>query len=232
MNGASTSASRLGFWAATAVAVFSTAFSVSGLLGLANVLDFPWDPVLPFGASLFLAVAFVVMMTGLHYTVEEPVRLWTHLGLAFAVVYAVLVSFVYFVVTTVVVPLTSHGEAGRVALLRFDEHGSLMQAVDGLGYFFMCVATFCAAFAFPARGSDRWVRRIFLANGLLGVPVLLSYMPLVVSWSELLLPLGALWVLSVPAAAVVAALRFRRIGAAALPPVRVRAGPHRSTAPQ
>jgi len=91
----------------------------------------------------------------------------------------------------------------------FDDAGSFMQAVDGLGYFFLCLATFSAAFAFGNRGSERWLTRIFLANGLLGIPILLSYMPLVISWSSYLLPVNTLWILSVPACGAVVALRFR-----------------------
>lgn len=201
--------SRVGFWSAAAVTAFSTAFSVTGALGFVGVLRFPWDPVLPDAASLFLALAFVVMMVSLHYTVKEPARLWTHLGASFAVMYAVLVSIVYFVITTVVVPYIDRGRADRVRLLEFDDGGSFMQALDGLGYFFLCLATASAAFAFSSRGRERWLRRAFLTNGVLGLPILFLYMPLVFSWSEHLMPIGALWMVSVPACGLLAALRFR-----------------------
>lgn len=213
--GGSRPLARMGFWSAAAVALFSAAFSVTGILGLVDVLGFPWDPVLPDGASLCLAVAFVVMMVSLHYTVEETARPWSHLGVTFAVMYAVLVSIVYFVITTVVVPYSDRGQADRVALLAFDDGGSFMQALDGLGYFFLSVATFSAAFAFSSVGRDRWLRRVFLINGVLGIPILLSYMPLVVSWSEYLIPVNALWMISLPACGVLAAARFN-----ASPPVR------------
>ena len=200
---------RSGSWSAVAVTVFSLVFSTSGLLGLAEILRFPWDPVIPDVASLLLAVAFVVMMVSLHYSVQERVRLWTHLGLCFAVMYAVLVGIVYFVITTVVVPYVDRGQADRVSLLEFDEGGSFMQALDGLGYFFMSLATLAAALAFSSHGPDRWLRRAFLWNGVLGLPILLLYMPLVVTWSEYLMPIGAMWMLSVPACGVTAALHFR-----------------------
>ena len=200
---------RVGFWSAAAVTAFSTAFSATGILGLVGALRFPWDPVLPDAASLFLAVAFVVLMVSLHYTVEEQARVWTHLGVSFAVMYAVLVSIVYFVITTVVVPYVDRGQADRVRLLEFDDGGSFMQALDGLGYFFLCLATVSAAFAFSSGGPERWLRRAFLLNGVLGLPILLLYMPLVISWSEYLMPVGALWMISVPACGLVAALRFR-----------------------
>jgi hypothetical protein len=58
----------MGAWSGIAVAIFSVAFSVTAILGFADVLDFPWDPVLPDGASLLMAIAFVVMMVSLHHT--------------------------------------------------------------------------------------------------------------------------------------------------------------------
>lgn len=73
----------------------------------------------------------------------------------------------------------------------------------------MRLATFTAAFALGRTGQDRWLRRAFLINGVLGVPILLSYMPLVVAWSQNLMPLNALWIATVPACGVLAALRFR-----------------------
>ena len=57
---------RLGFWSAVLTASFSITFSVSGLLGLLKITAFPWDPVVPDGASLLLAIAFVVMMVSIH----------------------------------------------------------------------------------------------------------------------------------------------------------------------
>lgn len=195
----------LGFWSAIAVTVFSLAFSTTAILGSLGALGFPWDPVLPDGASLLLGIAFVVMMVCLHHAVEEPARVWTHLGVAFAVMYAVLVSIVYFVITTVVVPRIDRGQAGLVEPFAFDDGGSFMQALDGLGYFFLCLSTLSAAFAFSGRGATRWLRRAFLLNGVLGVPILLLYMPLVISWSRYLMPIGALWMLSVPVCGLLAA---------------------------
>jgi hypothetical protein len=122
--------------------------------------------------------------------------------------YAVLASIVYFVITTVVVPYTDRGQPGRIAVFEFDDGGSFMQALDGLAYFFMCAATFSAAFALRSAGPERWMRRTFLVNGVLGVPILLSYMPLVVTWSERLVPLNALWIVSVPACGILTAARF------------------------
>ncbi len=202
------SLARLGFWSSVAVVVASLGFSVPGLLGIAGVLGFPWDPVLPDGFSLVLSMAFLAMMVALHFDVPEIERHWTGLAAGLATVYASLVGLVYITILTVVVPMTDQGRLDEVAVLEFDDQGSFFQAVDGLGYFVMSLATLAAANALRSP-TDRWLRWTLVVNGVLGVPILISYMPLVFDWSELLLPLNALWIITVPACGVLLALRFR-----------------------
>jgi hypothetical protein len=192
------------------VVLFSLGFSVPGLLALAGALRFPWDPVLAYASSLLLAAAFLAMLTALHHTVTASLQVWTHLAVLFAGGYAVLAAIVYFVGLSVVVPLQGAGRGAEVALLRFDDAGSLMQALDGLAYFLMCLSTLSASMAVRDR-ENRWLRRMLVANGLLGLPILLSYMPLVLPWSKALLPVNALWVLSVPLCGALAARRFHRL---------------------
>ncbi len=202
---------NLGWWAGLAVVVFSVGFTVPGFLTLADVVGFPWDPVLADTSSLLLSWAFLAMMTALHHTVSERRKVWTALAAHLAVGYALLVGIVYFVTVTVVVPLEYQGRGDSVALLHFDDQGSLMQALDGLGYFAMSMATLTAAAALQ-EPADRWVRRVFVINGVLGIPILVSYMPLVFSWSSAVLPVNVLWVVSVPLSGVLAGRRFRRLG--------------------
>lgn len=212
------SLSRLGFWSAVLTALFSTTFSISGLLGMSGILTYPWDPIIPDGASLLLAVAFLVMMICIHRTTPVQKMHWSQIGVALATIYAALVSIVYFVICTVVVPLTMRGEVDKVAVFQFDQAGSFMQAVDGLGYFFMSLATWFAAPAFARTGQERWLRRLFTANGMLGIAILLAYMPLVIPqpYALVFYAFGVGWIFSVPACAVAAALHFRRAAVAAV----------------
>lgn len=131
----SSSLRHLGFWSALLTAIFSSIFSISGFLALFKIISFPIDPIIPDGASLILAIAFVVMMVSIHHSVPIERSHWSHIGVVLATLYAALVSIVYFVIVTVVVPLTLHGEVNKVDPFVFDQTGSFMQAIDRLGYF-------------------------------------------------------------------------------------------------
>jgi hypothetical protein len=82
---------RLGFWSAVLTAVFSVLFVVGSTLGTAGLLLPPWDVVIAVGASL-LAPSFVVMMMSVHYAAPAEKKIWSQIGMTFAVLYAALVS--------------------------------------------------------------------------------------------------------------------------------------------
>ena len=192
---------RLGFWSAVLTAVFSILFTVGVLVG--GILPRPWDVVIPIGASLLLAPSFVVMMVSVHYAAPAEKKIWSHIGITFAVLYAALVSMVYVTWLFVVEPHVLRGEANQVALLIFAP-GSLLQMVDGLGYTFMGVATFFAAPVFAGKRLDKWIRWLCLLYGLGALMVFLSYVFYII-------PLGAGWFIF-PPLAILLAVYFRRAG--------------------
>jgi hypothetical protein len=192
---------RLGFWSAALAAVFSMLFTVGVFVG--GILPRPWDVVIPIGASLLLAPSFVVMMVSVHYAAPDEKKIWSHIGITFAVLYAALVSVVYVTWLFVVEPHVLRGEANQVALLIFAP-GSFLQMVDGLGYTFMGVATFFAAQVFAGTRLDTWIRWLCLLYGLGALMVFLSYVFYII-------PLGAGWFIF-PPLAILLAVYFRRAG--------------------
>jgi len=209
------SASALGRWSALIAAASSLAFTVTGVLGLVGALRSPWNPVIPDAASFILAISFVVMMACLYESAPREARAWALSGLAIAILYAAAVSIVYMTIITFVTPSLERGGSALAAPFVFDVNGSFMQAVDGLGYFFQCLATLLAAPMFAAV-AQRWLRRAFVANGVVGFFVLFSYMPLV--FPSPLYPViegvAALWILTLPAAALLSAQYFRAAASA------------------
>jgi hypothetical protein len=204
---------RLGFWSAVLTAVFSILFLVGGILGTVGLLTPPWDVVIPIGASLLLAPSFVVMMVSIHYGTPFEKKIWSHIGITFAVLYAALVSIVYVTWLFVAEPHVLRGEANQVALFTFTP-GSFLQMVDGLGYTFMGIATLFAAQVFAGKRLEQWIRWLCLLNGLGALMVFLSY----VSYGPLGLPflysllLGVWWTFIFPALATLLAVYFRRGG--------------------
>ena len=196
---------QLGFWSAALTALFSIGFVAGFILPRVGLLQAPWDIIVPVGASLLLAQTFVIMMVCVHYLAPDEKKLWSHTGLAFALLYAALVSIVYVVWLFVVEPKIISGHPEEVAPFLF-KPDSFLQMVDGLGYTYMGIATFFAAFVFSKSrgGAERWVRRLFLMNGVLSILVFLSYIFYVTI-------LGAPWAFVFPALAIVLSVHFRQV---------------------
>lgn len=202
------SVSELGMRSAIVGAAGSLVFTITGLLALVGVLGSPWNPVIPDAASFVLAIAFVVMMACLYESAPHDYRVWALCGLGLALLYAGAVSLVYMTIITFVTPALELGGRSLAAPFAFDVNGSFMQAVDGLGYFLQCLATLFAAPVFASRSA---IRRAFVANGVVGFFVLVSYMPLVFSGViyQAFEGIAALWIVTLPAAMLLGASYFR-----------------------
>jgi hypothetical protein len=166
MNG--TDVHRVGFWSAVVVAVCFTVFGVSLVVGF-------WadTAMLSYTASLVPAPAFVAMMASIHLQAPNEKRVWSLVGLAFAVIYAVMVTITYYVQLNVVRANPLGLSPDVIDALSFTP-GSMLFAVDMLGYTFMTLATLVAAPVFFGSRLALWIRRWFILHGLLVVPTVLS----------------------------------------------------------
>jgi hypothetical protein len=209
----------LGMWSAVLCTVFSLAYVAAQLaewLGLLGSTGGPYSRSTPSGLvvlltpSLLLGVSFVGLATSIHYVAEKSLRIWSHLAIAFASMYATLIGLVYYVQLAFVAPRLARGDTDRIQLLLFEPFDSFLYAVDMLGYSLMSLSTLCAAAVFRGGGSERWIRRALIANGCL-IPFLalqMYYPPLI--WG------GSLWAVTFPTASWLLALHFRRMPAGQL----------------
>lgn len=205
---------RLGFWSAVLCSVFSLTYVFGQLLEWAGMLGSAGGPEstsTPLGIavlltpSLLLGSSFVVLMVSLHQRTPEPLRAWSHAGVAFATAYAVLTGMVYFAQLTVVGPRLARGEIAGMEMFVFVPFDSFLYAVDILGYTLMSVATLFGAFALAPRGVEGIARRFMIANGLL-VP----FLALQMYWHALIWG-GALWAVTFPGATIALAFMFARV---------------------
>lgn len=203
---------RVGFWSAGLSAAFATFYIVAQLAEWAGWLGSAGGPMatstplaigLLLTPSLLLASAFVVLMVSVHQAAAPEARIWTHIAIVFAVMYAVLVSLVYYVQLTYVGPHLAAGMAEEVSVFLFEPFDSFLYAVDILGYTFMSVSTLFAANASPGQGIARWARWSLRANGLL-IPFLALQM-----YVPSLIYGAALWAITFPAATISLALLFK-----------------------
>lgn len=165
-----------GFWSAVLATVFSLIYIIAqlaewaGLLGSQGGPDSASTPlgiVLLLTPSLLLGSSFLMLMISIHQLASPERKVWSHAAVAFATVYTVLISIVYFVQLTLVLPRLAHGQIEGIEMFLFVPFDSFLYAVDILGYSFMSVSTLFAAMIFTGSGLERIVRIFLIANGLL-----------------------------------------------------------------
>ena len=198
-------AAGLGYWSAILTALFCVLFTVAAVLTEARLLSAPWDVILPIAPSLLLAPSFLVMLVCVNAVVSSERKIWSQLGVAFGCVYVPLCVAAYIVELFVVEPRVLRGATSETALLTLVRGDSVFNAIDGVGYVFMCLATLFAAPAFEENRLERWIRWLFLANGVLAVPIFLTYfVNRSFMWG------AALWSVTITTSAVLLATFFRR----------------------
>lgn len=212
------SAKALGFWSAALATVFSITYIVgqlaewAGLMGSgggAENASTPFGLVVLLTPSLFLGASFLVLIVSVHELASPDRRIWSHIAITFATVYAALISINYFVQLTWVAPRLARGQTAGLEPFLFTPFDSFLYAVDILGYSFMSLATLFAARVFMGRGQERTVRMFLTANGLL-LPFIALQM--YVHW---LIWIAALWAVTFPGSTWSLAMLFRHARTAA-----------------
>jgi hypothetical protein len=193
---------RVGFWSGLLYFLLSYVFFISSLLGISGILLPPWDVIISIGASLLFAPILVALMVCVYEATPVTQKIWGLLGLACALLYAALVSIVYVTWLFVVEPQVLSGNTAHVQPFLF-EKGSFLMMLDGLGYTYSCLAALCVAPIFTGNRLAGWVRWLGLANGVVALPVFLSYVLGNIA-------LGIWWQLTLPTFALLLALLFWR----------------------
>lgn len=196
---------RLGYWSAMLTALFCVLFTIAAVLTEVRLLQAPWDVVLPIAPSLLLAPSFLSMLVCVNALAPVESRIWSQLGVVFGCVYVPLCVAAYIVELFVVEPRVLRGSAAETVLLTLVRGDSVFNAIDGIGYVFMCLATLFAAQAFGKTRLERWIRGLFLTNGALAAPIFLTYFV-----NRSFMWAAALWSVTITGSAILLALFFRR----------------------
>ena len=171
---------RLGFWSALASALLGIGFDIAvvimytslpktdasaGWTGITSYLE-TFDAVLllPLIPSLLLVPAFTTMMVCIHYYAPPEKRLWSHLGLAFALIYAVMAFMNYSTQLLSVQRAIQAGETDGLAMLVHGNPHAIFWSLVSC-YIFMNLAMLFAAPVFAGGKLETWTRRFFLLNG-------------------------------------------------------------------
>ncbi len=137
------------------------------LAGLTSVLKIT-IPSLIFG--FILIPCFIAVMVFVHYLFGKKMKVFSMLGIVFAVMYGSLISFNYFLQ----IVLMQKNIPG-LDLFSMTSPNSIFMTIEVLGYFFMGLSTLSAALVFGSTFTERLIKLIFITNGLLGVGGLVGY---------------------------------------------------------
>jgi hypothetical protein len=215
----SNTVNRIGLYSAILASVFSIFYSVAqigewlGLLGSGGGTNNPSTALgltVLLTPSLLLGSSFLVLMVSVHYIAKEEKKIFSHIGMVFAILYAVFVSMNYYVQLTFVTPHLLSGDIGiPVQPFLFTPFDSFVYSVDILGYSFMSLSTLFSAFVFSKAKGERLIRWALIANGLI-IPFLAFQIQFpVLIWG------GALWGFTFPACTILLALFFKERSAEA-----------------
>ncbi len=171
---------RIGFWAAVFTAILAAAFITMGMFGSSSWDNFPgmvnyiWTTIKIIDYALFipaflLAPVFVVLMVCIHYYASVDKKIYSLIGLAFAVIYATIITTDYFVLWTVVLPSTIMGETAGLSLFSlYNPHG-IFVSLESIAYMMMSLALLFIAPVFQGGRKESALRWIFIIGFILTI---------------------------------------------------------------
>lgn len=210
----------LGLWSATLVTFFNVVSSILMIPSWFQNPIIPWRGIESYASTFdffqiasmipgFLVVLpFLPMMAAIHYCSSLDRKVFSMLGVAFAGISVTMLGFQYYSQFTVVRYNLVSGEQQALGLFVLGNPHSFFWPLEALGYGFMGLSTLFAGFVFSEGSLERWIRVLFLANGLLGIGGIVAY-PLEVTTVAVLSGL-ALWCFVFPASTILLAINFRR----------------------
>jgi hypothetical protein len=152
---------ELGLWSAVVATILVT---IAGITATASIQ--PFATIMGF----LLTPTFLVVMACIHCYASESKKVFSLVGLSFAIIYATLISLNYFIQLTFVNQSTFD-----VSIFSMTNPQSMMWVIEVLGYFFMGLATLFAAPVFGSDGIEKIIKWLFIVNGILGIGALLGY---------------------------------------------------------
>lgn len=171
---------RIGFWAAVFTAILAAVFITMGMFGSSSWDTFPgmvnyiWTTIKTIDYALFipaflLAPVFVVLMACIHYYASVDKKIYSLIGLAFALIYATIITTDYFVLWTVVLPSTIMGETAGLSLFSlYNPHG-IFVSLESIAYMMMSLALLFIAPVFQGSRIEQALRWIFIAGFVLAI---------------------------------------------------------------
>ncbi|NQT96568.1 MAG: hypothetical protein HQ562_02385 [Candidatus Marinimicrobia bacterium] len=134
---------------------------------------FPRDYIWMYPAML-LTLIYVALMVSIHYFAPREKKIYSQVGLSFALLAAAPIIIDYFIQVSVIQPSLLNGEHDGIALLtQFNAHGIFI-ALEDFGYLMMSVSFLFMAFVFSKTNRlEKTIRWLFIASFILTILALI-----------------------------------------------------------
>jgi hypothetical protein len=183
---------QVGFYAAiltTVMTIVTFGFAITALPNagancLEDCIDYPYlDSMSQFPGdylwmfpALVLLVVYVILMTSIHATAAAEKKIFSQIGLSFALMAAVILMSIYFLQFSVIPVSLRNGETEGITLLtQYNPHGIFI-ALEELGYLIMSLSFLFVAPVFTAGNRvTAAVRWIFILGFVLAIVALAGY---------------------------------------------------------
>jgi len=163
--------------------------------------------------GFLLTPSFLVVMACIHCYASNERKVFSLVGLSFAIIYATLISVNYFIQLTFVRQSTFN-----VEIFDMGNPQSMMWVIEILGYFFMGLSTVFTAFVFESGRVEKLIKWLFITNGILGLLTPIGYglnLPLQIMLGGLIV-----WDIVMPISTALLAYLFRHSEKIASQPTR------------
>jgi len=115
--------------------------------------------------AMFMILAYLVLMTALHYNTAPSRKIFSHIGVSLALIASAVLLVDYFLQVAVVpVSLMNAETEGLPLLIQYNSHGVFL-VLEELGYLVMSFSFLFVGFAFSSRTRlEAAVKWIFLVS--------------------------------------------------------------------
>ena len=146
---------KIGFWSAILATIF---LAISGITSSASIY------LVSNFSGFILTSIFLIVIICIYYSAPEDKKIYGHIGLSFAIIYASMISMNYFIQLTFV----QFGAFDTDILSITDPH-SMMMTIEVFGYFFMGLSTLFIAPLYRSGRLEQSIRWLFVFNGISGI---------------------------------------------------------------
>ena len=143
---------------------------------------------------------------GIYLHATNANKIWGLLGLVFALIYAAILGYNYWIQLAVVAPAIVAGHTEGLIPFVIGSPVSIAFSLEGLGYSLMGLSMLFAGPVFSGGKLETWIRRLLILNGVQVAVVIAGFLEW---WIVTMLSL-VIWCLSFPVVSILLAILFRR----------------------